>query len=257
LTAARVARPSCLMKQPLIVVCTHHKTGSVWMANVFRAIKRKDKLHMHTKAQADLPPETDIFLQDHSKVDLKALQGRFPKRGVRAVHVIRDPRDVVISGCFYHVKTVEKWANNPKKEYGGKSYRQAISALPTDHDKLIFEMDHTGGKTTREMLAWDYGQKDLCFEARYEDLIIDRDLKSFKPMMEFLGFEGERLESALKFVRELSLFGGAAGSDPADHIRSGEGRQWVDIFTPELKAAFKERFPGALTRLGYEANDSW
>jgi hypothetical protein len=245
------------MNSPLIVVCTHHKTGSVWMANIFRAIKRQEKLQLHYKAQADMPPGTDIFLQDHSKVDLKALQARFPKRGVRAVHVIRDPRDVVISGAFYHVKTVEKWANNPKKEYGGKSYRQAISALPTDHEKLLFEMDHTAGKTIREMEGWDYTQKELCYEARYEDLIVDRDLKVFKPIMEFLGYEGERLKMALQHVAEQSLFGGAAGSDPADHIRSGEGRQWVKTFTPELKAAFKQRFPEALQRLGYEAGAEW
>jgi hypothetical protein len=244
-------------KAPLIVVCTHHKTGSVWMANIFRAIKRQDKLQLHYKAQADLPPNTDIFLQDHSKVDLAALQARFPKRGVRAVHVIRDPRDVIISGCFYHLKTVEKWANNPKKEFGGKSYRQMISALPNDHDKLVFEMDHTGGKTIREMVAWDYTQKERSFEARYEDLIVDRELKVFRPMMEFLGFEGPRLESALNFVREQSLFGGAAGSDPANHIRSGEGRQWVSVFTPELKAAFNERFPNALQHLGYEKTADW
>lgn len=244
------------MKPPLIVVCTHHKTGSVWMANIFRAIKRHEKLQLHSKAQAELPPATDIFLQDHSKVDLAALQARFPKRGVRAVHVVRDPRDVIISGAFYHVKTTEKWANNPKKEYGGKSYKQAISALPTDHEKLVFEMDHTGGRTIREMLAWDY-QSPLCFEARYEDLITDRELKLFKPLMESLGYEGERLEMALGFVKELSLFGGAAGSDPADHIRSGEGRQWVNVFTPELKAAFNERFPDALQRLGYEKSSQW
>ena len=244
------------MKPPLIVICTHHKTGSVWMANIFRAIRRHEKLQIHSKSQADLPAGTDVFLQDHSKVDLKALKARFPKRGVRALHVIRDPRDVVISGCFYHVKTVERWANNPKKEFGGKSYRDAISALPTEHDKLVFEMDHTAGKTIREMMAWDYGN-NLVHEARYEDLIVDRELKHFQPIMAFLGFEGERLETALKYVRELSLFGGAAGSDPADHIRSGEGRQWVRTFTPELKAEFKQRFPDALQRLGYEINSDW
>lgn len=245
------------MKPPLIVICTHHKTGSVWMANIFRALKAHEKLQLHYKDQVDLPATADVFLQDHSKVDLKALQSRFPKRGVRALHVIRDPRDVIISGAFYHVKTVEKWANNPKKEYGGKSYKQAISAQPTDHDKLVFEMDHAGGKTIREMLAWDYGQKDMCFEARYEDLIVDRELKVFTPIMRFLGYEDARLDKALACVREQSLFGGAAGSDPADHIRSGEGRQWVGMFTPALKAAFKQRFPDALQRLGYEAGADW
>jgi hypothetical protein len=244
------------MKPPLIVICTHHKTGSVWMANIFRAIRRHEKLQIHTKAQADLPAGTDVFLQDHSRVDLAALKARFPKRGVRALHVIRDPRDVVISGCFYHVKTVERWANNPRKEFSGKSYREAISALPSDHAKLVFEMDHTAGKTIREMLAWDY-HNDLVHEARYENLIVDHDLAHFKPIMAFLGFEGERLETALKFVRELSLFGGAAGTDPADHIRSGEGRQWVRTFTPELKAEFNARFPDALQRLGYETTTNW
>ena len=244
------------MKQPLIVVCTHHKTGSVWMANIFRAIRRHYKLTIHSKTQAELPGTADIFLQDHSRVDLNALNARFAKRGVRAALVIRDPRDVVISGCFYHVKTVERWANAPKKEFGGKSYRDAISALPTDHEKLVFEMEHTAGKSIRDMLAWNYDNPQV-YEARYEDLIVDRELALFRPMMVSLGFEGERLDVALNYVKELSLFGGAAKNDPADQIGPGEGRQWVRTFTPELKAAFKQRFPGAVAQLGYEPDDNW
>ncbi len=245
------------MTTPLIVVCTHHKTGTVWMANVFRAMKKQFKLKIFSGKQADLPPDADIFLQDHSKVDLQSLRDR--GRPVRCVHVIRDPRDVVISGCFYHVKTTEKWANAPKAEFGGKNYRETISALPNDYEKLVFEMKHTGMKSIHDMVSWNYQDQDV-FEAKYEDLIGDTDFIYFRPMMQFLGFEGADLDTVLEIVRANSLFGGAnaetASKDPV-HVRSGESRQWPKTFTPELKAAFKEIHPEALQRLGYEQNTDW
>jgi hypothetical protein len=241
---------------PLIVVCTHHKTGTVWMANIFRAIKRQFKLKLYSGKQGDLPPDTDIFLQDHSKVDLEALRQR--GRPVRCIHVIRDPRDVIISGCFYHVKTTEKWANTPRAEFGGKNYREAIAALPNDHDKLVFEMKHTGKKSIDDMINWNYQDQDV-FEARYEDLIDDTEYRVFRPMMEFVGFHGADLDAVLEMVRANSLFGGAQGSttNAKDHVRSGESRQWPKTFTPALKTAFKELHPEVLQRLGYETTNEW
>ncbi len=238
------------MKLPLIVVCTHHKTGTVWMANIFRAVKRQFKLKLHSGAQSALPEDADIFLQDHSRVDFGALRSIAAKkrRAIRGVHVIRDPRDVVISGCFYHAKTTEKWANKPRPTLGGKTYREAIAELGTDHEKLVFEMRNTGGKTIADMLAWNYKNSDI-FEAKYEDLIDDREFKFFRPMMEFIGFQGGDLDKVLEIVKQNSLFGAAAGSE---HVRSGESRQWQRTFTPDLKIAFVERFPDALERLGYE-----
>ena len=245
------------MPTALIVVCTHHKTGTVWMAEIFRALKRKYKLKLHSGKQAELPADADIFLQDHSRVDLDALRSR--GRPVRVLHVIRDPRDVIISGCFYHLKTTEKWANTPRQEFGGRNYRETISALPTDHDKLVFEMKHTGMHTITDMVNWNYKDPDV-FEVKYEDLIGDVDYKFFRPMMQFLGFDGEQLDDVLKIVHEHSLFGGAtpqsASKDPV-HVRSGESRQWPKTFTPELKAAFKEIHPDALQKLGYETGSDW
>lgn len=244
------------MTTPLIVVCTHHKTGTVWMANIFRAIKKQFKRKLHSGQQSGLPPDADIFLQDHSKVDLDALRQR--GRPVRCVHVIRDPRDVVISGCFYHVKTTEKWANAPRPEFGGKNYRETIAALPTDHDKLVFEMKHTGMKSIHDMITWNYQDPDV-FEAKYEDLIGDTRFVHFRPMMEFLGFAGADLEAVLEIVRAHSLFGGATAESSKDpvHVRSGESRQWPKTFTPELRQAFKEIHPQALQHLGYETGADW
>jgi hypothetical protein len=244
------------MPRPLIVICTHHKTGTVWMGDICRGLKKEFGLKMHNGLQQALPPEADIFIQDHSRVDMIALRGKNPARPVRCVHIIRDPRDVVISGCFYHVKTTEKWANKPKPEYGGKTYREAISALPDDQAKLVFEMEHTAAKTIRDMLAWNYQDKD-CLEIRYEDIINDSEFRVFRPMMQFLGFEGAELDRALEIVQANSLFGGAKKETSDVHVRSGESRQWRKTFTPELKAEFKRLHPDALQRLGYEKTADW
>lgn len=241
---------------PLIVVCTHHKTGTVWMSSIFRAVKKEFKRVLFSGKQEELPANADIFLQDHSRVNLDDLRSR--GRPVRCIHVIRDPRDVVISGCFYHVKTTEKWANKPRKEFGGKNYREAIAEQPTDHDKLVFEMEHTGMKSITDMTSWNYQDPDV-FEARYEDLIDDTEFKVFRPMMEFIGFRGGELDKALEIVQANSLFGGASpeGAKDPHHVRSGESRQWPRTFTPELKAEFKRIHPEALQRLGYETGSDW
>jgi hypothetical protein len=244
------------MTRPLIVFCTHHKTGTVWLGDIARGFKKEWKLKIHNGLQQALPADADIFLQDHSKVDMIALRGRNPDRAVRAVHVIRDPRDVVISGCFYHVKTTEKWANNKKPEFGGKSYKEAISELPDDHQKLVFEMQHTAAKTMRDMLAWNYSDKDV-FEAKYEDMINDSEFRIFRPMMQFLGFEGAELDKALEIVQQNSLFGGAKKDGADVHVRSGESRQWPKTFTPALKSEFKKLHPDVLQKLGYEKNAEW
>lgn len=244
------------MPRPLIVICTHHKTGTVWMADIFRAIRKEFKLKLHSGLQQGLTNEHDIFLQDHSKVDLIALRGRNPARGVRCVHIIRDPRDVVISGAFYHVKTTEKWANNPKEALGGKTYRETIAALPDDEARLKFEMGHTAAKTIRDMVAWNYQDKD-CLELKYEDIIDDSEFKVFRPMMQFLGFAGADLERVLEIVRDHSLFGGAKKEGADVHVRSGESKQWKKLFTPDLKAEFKRLHPEALQVLGYEKTGSW
>ncbi|HSI56674.1 MAG TPA: sulfotransferase domain-containing protein [Ideonella sp.] len=240
----------------LMVFCTHHKTGTVWMLGIIRALRRKFSFQVVKAEQADVTEETDIFFQNHSQINMEVLRETFPGRKIRAVHIIRDPRDVLISGCFYHVKTTERWANVPQPRYNGLTYREAIGAQPTDHDKLVFEMDGAARSGIRDMVGWHYGDPDV-FEARYEELIGDKEFEVFRPMMQFFGFEGKELKRVLRIVERKSLFGGASAKPGSVHVRSGESRQWPKIFTPELKQEFKNRFPDELQRLGYEKDDNW
>jgi hypothetical protein len=43
--------------------------------------------------------------------------------------VIRDPRDVIVSGANYHCKADEPWLHIPEKRFGGLTYHQKINSL--------------------------------------------------------------------------------------------------------------------------------
>ena len=42
----------------------------------------------------------------------------------KAIITVRDPRDIIVSGYFYHMTTHEPWVHQPRSDYGGKSYQE-------------------------------------------------------------------------------------------------------------------------------------
>jgi hypothetical protein len=174
---------------------------------------------------------------------------------VRIVHLIRDPRDVVISAMHYHKGASESWLHEPIPGYDNLTYQRALQRLPTRLAQYVFEMENSSASTLRDMAGWRYGRAN-CFEARYEELRQDRDLVYWRQIMAFLGLDAA--EQALANLRfwQNSLFGGLSWLGNR-HVRSGTVAQWRREFTPELGEAFLERFPGLLQSLGYETSDAW
>lgn len=250
------ARPAAAASAelPLVVFFTHHKTGSVWMNKVgvglakafgSRFAWRWDRIDAQTG-----------FYRDDARHSMAELRERFPGRRVRGVHIVRDPRDVIISGCHYHQKTEERWVHVPRERYGGLSYQQALLARPDWHQKMLLELDRFALDAAPRFEGWNYHDPDV-YEARYEDLIDDAAFIHFEPIMRFLGFEGDALVRALAVVRTHSLFGDAAGLVGTVHVRSGRPAQWRESYTPALRQAFAQRLPGLLQQLGYEPDDRW
>ena len=240
--AARIPKEA-----PLQLVGTHHKTGTVWMRDVFRQICEHRGTLFFSGRQRDAPAACAVIFEDHSKFDLAALAVPF-----RGLHMIRDPRDVITSGAFYHRHAAEKWLHRRQWRFGLKSYQTAINACPTEEKALLFEMENAAGRTIRAMLDWDY-TNPCFFEVRYEDLIQDETLEIFRRIFIFLGYEEAELPSLLEIVRQNSLFSGCRNPH---HVRSGKVAQWKEHFTPALRARFVELFGDALERLGYEAEGS-
>jgi hypothetical protein len=234
---------------PLILVGTHHKTGTKWMLQLFEGFCAALGERLHSGPQGQLPPATRVFFQDHSRFDFTTL-GR-PDPGL---HLIRDPRDVLISGARYHARASEPWLHQRRRRFWGLTYQEAIRWRRSLGDAVLFEMDHAGGHTIRQMLEWDQTRPEF-FEAKYEDLVEDRDLSLFRRLLLFLGYDADRLPILEAIIRKRSLFGGTV-SDPM-HVSDGRPQQWREVFDDRLRRRFHERFGDALERLGYDPGDEW
>jgi hypothetical protein len=232
-----------------ILIGTHHKTGTVWLKKLFAKACDEFDLRFYASYKPTCPADTQVFLQSHSQFEVGDLQ-----QGYRGMHIIRDPRDRMVSGCFYHQKSSEQWLHVAKPEFGGLTYHEKINSYDSFADKLLFEMENSGAVGLREMLEWNYDDPNFI-EVKYEQLIVDKDLTLFHKIFSFLGIPGANIPDFLRIAYENSLFSGQVRKSA--HIRSGTSSQWMQHFLPIHKERFLQLFPNALIKLQYEVDDSW
>jgi hypothetical protein len=190
----------------------------------------------------------DILFDYHSRfdgLDLKRLSGR-----ALGVQLVRDPRMVLVSGAKYHLKSDEAWLHVPREQFAGLTYQEKIRSLENDKDRFLFEMDHVGGVTIREMIDWQDHGYPWCRTFKLEELMTDVGLDRFFSMFRFLGFESLPLVTCLDVAYRKSVFGGAQSA--TGHIRSRTPEDWKQYFDDELCERFDAIFPGSVEKLGYQ-----
>ncbi len=199
----------------------------------------------------------------------------------RAVPVIRDPRDIVVSAYFSHLHAhlLSDWAELP-------DFRKKLSSL-SEKEGLLAELDFisdltTNGRNLRPlqcMMDWNYDDPRIL-ELRFEDMVSDPEV-FFRRFGRQLRLSGNRASSFLSRLkrrmwgtpRELddreflglvdeNSFAKLAGrprgvENRAHHYRKGQPGDWRNYFDDDITRAFKSRFPGLVSRLGYEANEGW
>jgi hypothetical protein len=233
----------------LMLIGTHHKAGTNWLSSVFREIAQRQQLPMDEGNHTGETAGPRLFLHDHSNFYFPGLP-----REYRGIHLIRDPRDVIVSACFYHQASTEEWLHVKRRRFGGLSYQEKLNSYRALDDRLLFEMEHCSLLTIREMWFWDY-QNPAFMELKYEQLIEDESMRLFRRAFEFLGFSGPALEQALESAWRLSLFSGQVPQTP--HVRSGRPGQWREHFRKAHGQRFLELFGNTLVDLGYEADHAW
>lgn len=261
------------------VLCTHHKAGTTLVGSVMSDVAAELGLRFrvaHPETGTYLPKRADVVHHLHSRIPSDAL----PK-GVRGVHVIRDPREVVVSGYLYHLRTDEAWCTNDdfrvvgpigfpqvpferltdteeeKAAYlerlGGRSYRENLRSRSRE-EGLVFEMDGYAGRTIRDMLAWLPGRPGFL-ELKLEEIMADYDA-AWERIFGHMGLSGNALHRALAVARSHDLSRQSAESvEKNPHVSSTRFRpdKWQEEFTPAVRKAYEKRFDGAHEQLGYSA----
>jgi len=242
---------------PIRCVGTYHKTGTVWMSRVFSEIAETiGGTFVDLRDVQDTSFEPDhgtIYLEDHT-----AFPEPFLTKKVRGIRIIRDPRDVVISGAHYHGKSSEPWLHHGQAEFGGKTYADMIKSFDAMEDRYRFEMDNVAADTIACMTT-SRGNKALqrflkknFLTVKYENLIDDVELKEFRKICRRLKLP---IKNAAPAFLNHSLFNNKDAV--TGHGRSGKKQQWKSVFNQELGREFAEKHQRSLEILGYEKDDSW
>ena len=199
--------------------------------------------------QGDLPATFDVYFENHSNFDLDHFD--YPYRGI---HMIRDPRDIIVSGCFYHQHANESWLQVTSEKFGGLSYQQKICSYETLSEKLSFEMNNSARSGLTKIQQWNYSNMNFM-EIKYEDLIADKNLELFSSMFKFLGFPDKNMSTLLDIAWTRSRFSGKVKN--SNHIRDGSACQWPKYFNRRLAKCFVRDYGDLLIKLGYEKNNDW
>ena len=267
----------------------HHKCGSTWIEAIcgdvcvetghrFEIVFRREDLggeglaaHLR-RTGAELVAYANAHWED---------VGRLPP--FKGVHVVRDPRDVVVSAYFSHLHShpTHAWPELV-------DYRRRLQSCD-QREGLLLEIDFRAEQFA-EMMAWPDDAPNVL-ELRYEDLVAD-EYKLFLAVFRHLELLDERhfdvrrraenllhrlaarlgvpsrarrgvpVERLLGIVWEHDFEKKSGGrkvgdEDVRSHFRRGQAGDWMRHFEPEHRQRFHERYAPLLRKLGYEQDDAW
>ncbi|MBT3136035.1 sulfotransferase domain-containing protein, partial [Alteromonas sp. ALT199] len=253
-----------------------HKTGTVLATNVLKEISDFLGLKIcRVYGYCDeVPAGYDVVIFEHSLVGSNILTSSF-----RGVHIIRDPRSVLISGYQYHRHTEELWCNTKplvssssedikfpfvpysreheslewKKRYlddlQGMSYKDNLKSLETEKG-LEFELDRYASWTIEDMANWNY-DIDNVLEVKMEDILQSYD-EVFLTIFDHLGFVGKLREKAQNIAKSHDLNRMSDSEIKANkHIHSKNHSKWESLLDDETLDIFTEKYGETLKKLGY------
>jgi len=170
--------------------------------------------------------------------------------GDKAVVVLRDPRDRLVSYLF---STLYSHENSTTNEH----IRNILSAIANNNMRinlLIYFLS-----LVRFYLAWTSQVSDDALVVRYESLIKDQ-YGEFRRILDWLGWHvpDEVLGAVVERLSFKTRSGRSSGeTDIFSHYRRGIAGDWRNHFSRENGSRWERLYPGFLTKIGYENSDDW
>lgn len=280
---------------PKYVMYGHHKCATMSLNTISDAVCKRLGLQfkaIYNESQFDRDlhgyvAKQNIDFLSYGNADLQFVENLPDHRGF---HIIRDPRDIVISAYFSHRNShaTEAWSDL-------EPHRQKLKSL--DIESGIAEEIRFRQRSLQHMQSWDYEQTNIL-EVKFEDLISRHyetlltvfdhlqllshdDYRFFsRPgglYRELMAFAKSSLNVKLPRLTNLRELPAAEfltvvwrnrfeartrGRSPGDedvhnHYRSGRRGDWKNHFTDAHKGLFKELYPGLVPGLGYDDSDNW
>ncbi len=153
----------------LLICFTHHKCASRWIFSIFRdLIDYLGLTYVHEDNFGQMPQShgnnnsikyVDAFLHGNGSKEIieKLKSANIQYKGI---HIIRDPRDIVVSGYFSH-------RYNHNRRDWLKSHAEKLDIV-NEKEGLLLEVDHC--KINIDLIkGWDYHDPNII-EIKYEEI---------------------------------------------------------------------------------------
>lgn len=267
---------------------THHKCATQWIRAILRDVcdytgmsfLYEDKWGEMPDGYRDVHFFDDIDFFMHANAS-QAIVNELKHEGIdyRGFHIVRDPRDILVSGYFSHRYSHARsaWL---------KEHAEALEQVGVK-EGLWLELEHC--KINLDLMRqWDYTDSNI-YETRFEILTMNPlpELLSIFDFMELLVRQEHDSVHRVKFVSAKALkrlglrssfvltvdvlryiverhsfrrkSGGRKKGEEnrSHHYRKGVPGDWVNYFDDKLKQSFKDRYGDLVVQLGYENDYDW
>jgi hypothetical protein len=279
--------------KPTLIYCGHHKCASTWIEDIIFYVCSELRLKYEVVFDdKDFNGDLQKYVDDkgldfvaYANADYKHVAAL---RSYRGFHVVRDPRDIVVSAYFSHLRSHSTEAWQELVDYRKKLQSQ------NQHEGLFSEMDFSK-KQFDEMLGWPAKDPNII-ELKMEDLTMSA-YKIFTLLFDFVGLlDTKRFSPADRFsylfhkvmrrieksagvnffppMKQLpverllgvvwehefaKMTGGrkAGQEDIHSHYRKGVAGDWVNHLEPDHIDYFKKNYNDVLIKYGYENTSDW
>lgn len=276
------------MASGLYVYYGHHKCATSWVVEIVRFVAeytggRMDSFDNPRQYDGDLAKVVAakgtnfLCLRNAKEAERQALPAH------KGFHLIRDPRDILVSGYFSHRNShsTDGWEDLV-------AHRERLQKLDQTAG-LIAEMEFSA-TVFDDLASWRYGEPGVL-ELTYEQFL-QNPYQAMLEAFDSLGLVDWTEPKPLDWVKHVHViyahklrrrlgwwpcnpqppqvpqylllgkchqnrFSRLAGGrregqeNTQSHYRKGVAGDWMQHFTPEITAEFQARFPGLVERLGY------
>ena len=288
----------------------HHKCASTWIDNIIKEVAFEHGYEYRGIVDHQTPtghgPLTDYvntfprermstYVREEGIDFIGAITADWTQAKdlspFRGFHVIRDPRDIIVSGYFSHKNS------HPVEHLPHMAAHREQLQNTSKEEGLLLEMEYAASEM-EDLATWNYDHPDIL-ELKMEDLTA----RPYEGFVEIFGFFSLLDDEAGSYAlgRRIRMFGRAlrnrlsrthrtfaglrqpspvsgelllgrvydhrfekkAGgrekgtADAQSHYRKGKAGDWANHFTPEHVAAYKEKFGDLVVHLGYEETNDW